>query len=163
MVLLIEIIFIALLTAILFMIYVRETRSLKKNGRKASLEEYWSGKERRRHARFKNKLEVSYTVAKKPRLKNGGHTVDISEGGLKVLMAEKLGKGSILGLTIVLPGSRKAASVEGEVVWSEEIEGMDISGKRLFYSGIRFLAIKEQPGSGFIEYIRSLPESSEVK
>jgi len=162
MVLFIEMVFLVLLGAILFMVYIREIGSSKKNGHKASLEEYWSGKERRRHLRFRNKLEVAYTVAKKPKLKNNGHTVDISEGGLKILIAEKLGKGSIMGFTIALPNNGKTANVEGEVVWSEDFDGTDSSGRRLFYSGIKFLAIREPSGSNLMEYIRSLPSSSEV-
>lgn len=162
MVIFIEIIFIVLLCAVLFMIYARENSSSKKNGLKASLEEYWSGKERRQHKRFKNKLEVSYVVTKKARLKGNGHTVDISEGGLKVLIAEKLGKGAILGLNVVFPDNRKTALVEGEVVWCEELDSADPSGRRLFCSGIKFLAIKEPSGTSLIEYIRSLPSSSEA-
>lgn len=162
MVLFIEIAFISLLGAILFMVYARENRSSRKNGLKASLEGCWSGKERRRHARFKDKLEVSYTVAKKARLGNKGRTIDISEGGLKILISEKLEKGSILGFAIALPDKKRTAVVEGEVVWSEEFEGADPGGRRLFYLGIRFLAIREPAGSNLIEYIRALPSSSEV-
>jgi len=162
MILLIEIIFIALLGTVLFMIYMHEKSSSKKNGRKASLEEYWSGKDRRRHIRFNDKLEVSYTVPKKAKLKSKGHTIDISEGGLKILIPEKLGKGDILGFTITFPDNGRSANVEGEVVWSEEFEGTDPSGKRLFYSGVRFLAVKEPSGYSLMEYIHSLPSSSEV-
>ena len=157
MILFIEIAFIILLGIVLFMIYMREVSASKKDSRKASLEEYWSGKDRRRHVRFKDKLEVSYELAKKPKLKNTGHTVDISEGGLKILVDEKFEKGAILGLTIVSPKNGKSTKVEGEVAWSEEIDGTDPSGRRLFYSGIRFLAIKEPSGASLIEYIHSLP------
>lgn len=158
----IEVIFIVLLCVVLFMIYMREIGSSKKKSRKASLEEYWSGKDRRRHIRFNNKLEVSYTVVKKSRLKSNGHTIDISEGGLKILIPEKLGKGEILGFTISFPGNGRPANVEGEVVWSEEFNCADPSGRRMFYSGVRFLAIKEPSGSNLIEYIHSLPSSTEV-
>jgi len=161
MILLIELIFIILLGIVLFMIYMREIHSSGRTGHKASLEEYWSGKERRRHARFENKLEVSYTVLKKSRLKNNGHTIDISEGGLKILIPEKFEKGEILAFTVIFPDNGRSANVEGEVIWSEEFESADPSGRRMFYSGIRFTAIKEPSGFSLIEYIRSLSYSSE--
>ncbi|MCX5680188.1 MAG: hypothetical protein NTZ95_06010, partial [Candidatus Omnitrophica bacterium] len=76
--------------------------------------------------------------------------------------AEKLEKGTILGFTIALPDRGRSAKIEGEVAWSEEFGGTDPSGRRLFYSGIRFLAIKEPSGFSLIEYIRSLPSSLEA-
>jgi len=162
MLLTIETAVIVLLGTLLFMIYMREAGSSKKNRQKASLEEYWSGKDRRRHMRFNDKLEVSYAVIKKAKLKNKGHTIDISEGGLKILIPEKLGKGDMVGFTIALPGNGKTANVEGEVIWSEEFKNADPSGRRMFYSGIRFLAIKEPSDAGLIKYIRSLPSYSEA-
>ena len=162
MVLFIELAFIILLGAVLFMIYMREISSSKKNSHKASLEEYWSGRERRRHVRFKDKLEVSYTVTKKAKIKNNAYTVDISEGGLKILIDEKLGKRSILELIIILPTSGRSAKAEGEVLWSEEFKGADPSGRRLFYHGIKFLGLKEPSGFNLIEYIRALPSSLEI-
>ena len=162
MVLLIEMVALILLGAVLFIIYAREIALAKKNGHKASLEEFWPGKNRRRHVRFKNKLEFSYTVSKKVKLKNKGTTVDISEGGIKILIDEKLGIGSILEFMIVFPDNGRSAKVEGEVVWSEESDSADPSGKRFFYSGIKLLAIKEPSGSNLIEYIRSLPSSLEA-
>ncbi|MEI6863145.1 MAG: PilZ domain-containing protein [Candidatus Omnitrophota bacterium] len=162
MILLVEITFIILLSVVLYMIYTREINLSKKGSRKASLEEYWSGKDRRRHTRFKNKLEVSYSVAKKSIFKNNAYTIDISEGGLKILIAEKFGQGAVLEFLIVLPNSGRSAKVEGEVLWSEEFQGDDPSGRRLFYHGIKFLSTKEQSSSSVINYIRSLPSSSEV-
>lgn len=159
MVLYIELVFIVLLSSVLFMIYMRENSSSKKDSRKASLEGYWSGKDRRRHKRFKNKLEVLYTVGKKTNPKNTVYTIDISEGGLKILIAEKLQNGTALEFIIVFPTNGKSAKVEGEVLWSEEFEGVDPSGRRLFYHGVKFLAIKEPSGSSLIDYINSLPSS----
>lgn len=162
MLLFIELLFIVLLGVILFMIYRRENLLSKNGRRKAALEGYWSGKERRRHTRFNDTLEVEYTVTRKSPIKNRGHTVDISEGGLRVLIDEKLANGSMLELLVSFPKNGKQARVAGEVVWSEEIDKADSSGKRLFYAGLRFLAIKEPADNIFVDYIRSLPASSET-
>lgn len=151
-----ELLFIVLLAMILFMLYRNERLRSKHMMPRATMEEYWDGKERRRHFRFQKTLGVSYAVEKKAHLKSNGKTVDISESGMKLLLDEKLPKGVILDLMIELPGSKKMAEVEGEVVWSEEVAEKHPSGKRFFHSGIRFSAIKEPSGKSLIDYIRSV-------
>lgn len=148
--------FILLLSMILYLLYKNEF-AVAKNGRHhAKIEEYWTGKERRKYTRFKKTLDVIYTVAKKPRLSNNGHTIDISEGGMKLLLDEKLTKGIIMDLKISIPGSPQDAEVEGEVVWCEEASHDEASGKRHFCHGIKFLAIKEPSGKHLSDYIRSI-------
>jgi c-di-GMP-binding flagellar brake protein YcgR len=141
---------------VLVVLIKTERINLKRFIPRARVEEFWDGKERRRHVRFKKALDVTYKVEKKPHLKNG-RTVDISEGGMKLLIDEKLFKGAILDLEVELAGTGTTAEVEGEVVWSEDSKFNDGSGKRYFASGIQFIAIKEPSGSRLIDYIRSLP------
>lgn len=143
------------------MIYRNERPSSKNLLPRAKAEEYWDGKERRRHVRFKKALEVTYVIEKKPHLRDG-KTVDISEGGLKLLLAEKLAIGTMMDLHIAIPCSDKTTDteMEGEVVWSSEARDDAISGKRLFYSGIKFFAIPEPRGTSLIGYINSLAEDS---
>ncbi|MFA6143046.1 MAG: PilZ domain-containing protein [Candidatus Omnitrophota bacterium] len=156
MILIVELLFVVLLSMILYMIYLHERVLTKNNTPHAMMEEYWSGKERREHFRFEKSLNVSYAVEKKQHLKNSGKTVDISEGGMKLLLDEKLPISTIVDLKVTLPNSRKFAEVEGEVIWSEEVKEIDPSGKRLFHSGIRFLAVKEPSNGKLAEYVRSL-------
>lgn len=161
MLIIVELLFIMILAVMLFMIYRSERASRKKALPRAKIEEYWDGKERRRHVRFKKALELTYMIEKRPHLKNG-RTVDISEGGLKLLLAEKLAVGTIMDLHITLPDSAKSVEIEieGEVVWSSEAKEDAVSDKRLFYSGIKFFAMPEPSGANFINYISSLPEDS---
>jgi hypothetical protein len=149
MLLFIEITFIALLAAILIMVYRRESRISTKARRRASVDGYWSGKERRRHVRFKDRLDVDYSVIKGGKPRKGGRTIDVSEGGLRMLIYEKL-----------IQGTGAAARVNGKVVWSEEASDPDQDGRRTFYSGLQFLSVREPVDSGFIRYIRSLPSSA---
>lgn len=155
MFMIIELLFIVLLVMILFMLYKGERMLSKKVLPRAKIEECWNGRERRRHVRFKKMLEATYVIEKKPRLKSG-KTVDISEGGAKLILAEKLSKGTMLCLEISIPGSQNTVEMEGEIVWSNESNETDPSGKRLFYSGVRIVAIKEPSAADFINYIRSL-------
>jgi hypothetical protein len=160
MLLFIEITFIALLAGILIMVYRREGRISTKARRRASVDGYWSGKERRRHVRFKDRLDVDYSVIKGGKPRKGGRTIDVSEGGLRMLIYEKLIQGEVLELIIELPGTGAAARVNGKVVWSEEASDPDQDGRRTFYSGLQFLSVREPVDSGFIRYIRSLPSSA---
>lgn len=159
MLLIIEILFIITLSMILFIIYRHESVLSKHVLPHASVEEYWSGKERRQHFRFKCELDVTYTVEVKPNLKSRAKTVDISEGGMKLRLDDKLPSGSILDLKIALPNLKQPAEIEGEVVWSKEIDGSDPSGKRYFYSGIKFRAMREPAENVLANYIRSLAVS----
>ena len=157
-----ELLFIVLLSMMLFMVYKNERTSAKKSLPRAKAEEYWNGKERRRHVRFKKALELTYMVEKKPHLKHS-RTVDISEGGLKLVLAEKLATGTIMDLRIALPNSRNTEiEIEGDVVWSGDAKDEEGSGKRLFYSGIKFFAIPEPSGTDLINYLRSLAKDSAV-
>src|SRR3989338_2613326 len=102
MLFILELSFIVLLFMILGLLYRNEKVSSKRASPHAKIEEYWNGMERRRYARFKKILEVTYKIEKKPHLK-AGKTVDISEGGVKLLLDEKLAKGTIVDLQIALP------------------------------------------------------------
>lgn len=156
MLLIVEILFIVLLTMILFMLYKNEHLFSKKVVPLATVEEFWSGAERRKAVRFKKDLTVHYAVEKRPHLKTNGKTVDISESGVKILIDEKLTKGTTLDIMIAIPGSGKQIEAEGEIVWSEEANEPDASGKRFFHAGVRFSAIREPNGTTLREYIRSL-------
>ena len=159
MFLILELLFIVLLAMVLFIVYRGERLSGKSRAPHAIVEEYWDGKDRRQHVRFEKTLEVNYAVRKKPHLASNGKTVDISEGGMKLLMDAKLPIGTILDLRIELPNLKKISEVEGTIVWCEDAEGEDASGKRFFHSGIKFSAIKEPAGKHLIDYIRSIASS----
>lgn len=158
-----ELLFIGLLSIMFFMIYKNEKASAKRSVPRAKAEEYWDGIERRRHVRFKKAVELTYTIEKRPHLKQT-KTVDISEGGLKLVLAEKLAVGAIVDLRMTLPGSEKntEVEVEGEVVWSSDAKAEEGSGKRLFYSGIKFFAIPEPSATDLISYVMSLAKDSAV-
>jgi hypothetical protein len=160
MLLLVEFLFILILSMILFMIYRKERVSSKNNSCLASVEEFWAGKERRKHVRFQKSFDVVYSLEKHSHLKNNCRMMDISEGGMKILIDQKLEKGAVMDLKVSLgDGSSQPAEVEGEIMWSEESKDPGPSGKRMFYSGVKFLAIKEGHGKRLADYLRGLPSS----
>lgn len=150
----------ALFLILLFLVLIIFIRSERSNSRidlpHALLEEYWNGRERRQHIRFQKKLEVIYTLGKKAHAKKNGNTLDISEGGAKLMLNEKLAPGTIMDLKVAVPNSAITAEMESEVVWSEDASSPDNSGRRVFYSGVEFLAMKEPGRTYFINYVRSL-------
>lgn len=153
---LIGLFFITLLSMVLYLLYKNEFIISKNNRHHAKIEEYWTGKERRKYNRFKKTLDVIYAVAKKSNLGSKGRTIDISEGGVKLLLDEKLPAGTIMGLKISTPASPQDIEVEGEIVWCEEDGRKEASGKRHFYHGIKFLAVDEPSGKRLNDYLHSI-------
>lgn len=160
MFLILELLFIVFLVMVLYTLYGNERLSVKRLLPHAFIEEFWGGKERRHHVRFEKSLDVNYAVVRKPHLKDNGTTVNISEGGMKLALAEKLSKGAILDLKISLPNQNQTIEIEGEVVWSEESAETDSDGKKIFCSGIRFAGIKEPSGVHLSDYIRSIASTA---
>ena len=148
-------VFLALLSTTLLMLWAHERIAAKRVIPHAKIKEYWNGNERRSYTRFSEALEVEYSVEEKPRLKKGG-TVDLSEGGMKLLLDEKLPKGVILYLKLSIPEKKQTIRIEAEVVWTNDADEKDLSGKRFFHSGLKFIAIKEPSGTYFSQYITHL-------
>jgi hypothetical protein len=150
--------FILLLVIILFMVFNLDGFSARGRRRAASVKEYWCGKDRREHPRFTQSLEVSYSVIKGQVITNaGGKTVDISEGGAKLLLDEKLPQGMRVSLKISIPTARHMVEMTGDVMWTEDaLDIQDPSGKRFFYSGIKFSTAQESSGNPLGSFIRSL-------
>jgi c-di-GMP-binding flagellar brake protein YcgR len=147
--------FLAVLSMTLLMLWAHERAVNKKTVLRAQVEESWHGEDRRKHRRFKNNFDVEYSVEKKNHFKNG-QSADISEGGLGLLLDEKLSQGLILHLKLAVPGAKKMIEAEGEVIWTNDVDDKGSSGRRFFRAGIKFVAIKE-PYSGYLsEYLRSL-------
>lgn len=155
-----QLILIVILIAIFFMLYLNERVSQKNIMPKAVMEEYWDGKERRRHFRFKQALEINYEVRKNSHT-SSAKTIDISEGGAKLLLAEKLTNKAIIELKLLLPDSKKALDLQSEVVWSEEVPERDPAGRRMFHAGVRFLALTDSANHILSDYLRKLASGNE--
>lgn len=147
--------FLALLSITLFMLWAHEKITNKRIIPHARVEECWTNEERRRHVRFERDLEVEYYIEKKPHLKTG-NTVNVSRGGMKLLLDEKLPVGTIIDLKALIPVRNRTVEIEAKVVWTKEAQNNDPHGKRFFHSGIKFIAIKEPSDAHFSEYINSL-------
>ncbi len=164
MLLIIELLFITLLSMVLFMLYRSEHLSARHQVPTASLMEYWGGKERRQSVRFRKTLGVSYVIEKRAHLSNSGKTLDISDSGLRLSLEEKLVKGTIIDMRISDPSSNKTIEIEGEVIWSEDTKTKkdeEDSGKRRFEAGLKFLGTRSPLGIAVSDFIRSLNVNGE--
>ncbi len=159
----IEFLFIFFLAAILFMVFKNDGFSEKNRARRAELEGCWAGKDRRQYPRFTKSLAITYSVVKNRIKKDDpdGKTVDISEGGVKLMLDEKLPPNTSLLIKIPIPEARQASEITGSVVWTEDAADVkESSGKRFFYSGVKFSTTKEPSGKYLIDYIRSIDGQS---
>ena len=147
--------FLLLLSLTLLMLWAHERITNKRIVPRARIEECWTGDERRRHTRFEDELSVSYSVEKKPHLRNS-RTINLSKGGMKLFLDDKLQKGAILDLKIYIPQKKVTVEVEAEVVWTKDAQDNDLSGKRFFHSGVKFIAMKGSSDAHLSEYICSL-------
>ena len=155
-------IFIAILLFVIYILSSREEKRMKKKYEpKGKLEEYWSGKERRRVERFEAMLDVEYRYLKSPKLKTSTRSKDISEDGICILAYEILPKDSTIELEIAIPNIREAIYTQGKVVWCEDIGKADQAGRRSFLTGIRFVKIDDNDKTNLVNYITSHLTSKE--
>ena len=89
--------------------------------------------EKRAHPRFKFKIPVKYRVIEGQKETNAeperkiklqtSQTMDVSLGGVYIIMVQPLNIGSILRVEITLPGISQEISAFSEVVWTNNIGG----------------------------------------
>ena len=158
MLIVIEVLFVLILSAILFLVLKKEKASSAGRFHQAKVDNCWSGANRRKYPRIAHTLELAYSVIKaQPPKDSSAKTVDISEGGLKLMLDEKLPSGTCIELNILLPGSAQSSVVLCSVVWTEDAADVkEPSGKRFFYSGVKFTSRKEPSAKYLIDYIRSI-------
>jgi hypothetical protein len=136
------------------MLWAHEKITIKRVIPHATVEECWTDEERREHKRFADGAVVEYRVEKRPHLK-GGKVINMSKGGMKLLLDEKLQPGAIMNLKIYMPEKKSAAEVEAEVVWTKDADLKNPAGKRFFHSGIKFIAIKDSADIHITDYLNS--------
>jgi len=134
-ILLIEGLCIGILAMILSTVIFDEKKRKAEDLRIVKLEGHWNGRERRNAERLNVSLAVKYCENGKC---SNAKSLDISASGIKLLLDEKIEKGTPLKLEIKLPEEKRNIKTRGEVVWTKEISEKDTSGKRVFNTGIKF-------------------------
>ena len=83
-----------------------------------------------------------------------GESRDISGGGIRLSLMEKLEEGTLLSLRFEIPGVPEEIQIQGKVVWAREVI---ISGKdeRVYYdTGINFFEDNPLKLGKIFEYFR---------
>ncbi len=115
----------------------------------------WGGREKRRFVRAHFPCRVTVHTPEEHVINT--HTENIGAGGLKLVIAEKLEVGVLVGLEIYLDS--ETITCQGRIVWV--VEGKPIPDKPVFYdSGIEFYQIDENDQKVIAAFVGSIVESS---
>lgn len=158
-------IFFIFFVILLFVIYILSTReegkAKEKYRPKGKIEEYWSGKNRRRVERFEAMLDVRYKLLKSTNLKSAITSKNISEDGICILAYEILPKDSTIDLVIAIPDKKESIQARGSVAWREDAGQVGTDGKRTFLTGIKFIKIDNKDKANLVNYINTHLTSKE--
>lgn len=152
-------IFFIFFAILLFVIYIlstkEEEKAKEKYKPKGKLEEYWSGKEKRRVERFEAMLDVKYKLLKSFKSKLAANSKNISEDGICILAYEILPKNSTIDLEIVTPSEKEPIQARGNVAWCEDTGQVGPEEKRTFLMGIKFIEIDNRDKANLVNYINT--------
>ncbi|MGB2705652.1 MAG: PilZ domain-containing protein [Candidatus Omnitrophota bacterium] len=154
LILFIELLIIVILVMIFSMLIVDDRRNRTRGMHLVKLKGYWDGAERRSVDRLNISLQVKY-------FENGTaqavKSADISLGGIRLLLDEKIEKGTPLRVEIKLPDESSLIKARGKVVWAEESQEDEKTYlKRLFNTGIKFSKFQDSDDRRLFDFIRNL-------
>lgn len=157
MILIAETVILLVLITALVTIIIEESKIKRSKIPRGTVKEYWSGPERRQSIRINTSLIVRYGMAKEDHNRLNGRTKDVSSNGMRLLINEKLTKGTLLLLEFDLPDTKDAINAEGKVIWADgEFGERDKSGRRIFHTGIQFIDIKPDAKNRLTAYIKRI-------
>lgn len=84
------------------------------------------------------------------------YTENISEGGLKVFLEEKLHVSTIVDLELFLVENEPPIKCKGELVWVNEIISKETEREPLFDTGIKFSEIAPQDKKKINEMVKKM-------
>ncbi len=109
----------------------------------------WDFVERRNFVRVK--IPCKITLFQPQDLTLDCHTENISAGGIRVMIEERLGISSIIDLAIYVPG-QEPILCQGKIIWSFARKTKESPASLFFDTGIEFSAIEDKD----IETIKEL-------
>ena len=139
--LVISLIVLALLIAILVVLFADEKHLKPVKSANGNMTGYWNGSERRTNVRVKMTLKATYVLDKDSQQKKDTISKNISLGGILMQLYEKLYPSTLLLLDIFLPDGQSPVAAKGEVVWIKELSKLDEGGGRTFDAGIKFVSM----------------------
>ena len=113
----------------------------------------WDFVERRNFVRVK--IPCKITILQPSDLTLDCHTENISAGGIRVMIGEKLGISSIVNLVIYVPG-QEPILCQGKVIWSFARKTKESPASLFFDTGIEFSSIEDKDVEAIKELVLSL-------
>lgn len=147
---------------VLFYIYYESHRRQKENLTRGRIVGFWNGSERRRFKRLKSTLEVKYEISNNTKPFKKITSRDISQGGLGLVIYEKLREGTPLRIWVNLPENKEAMFLLGDIVWLREISKENI-GRRVFSAGVKFTAVDTATQVKLFDFINELEKQEEIE
>ena len=153
-ILFIEILIIFVLVMIFSMLILDQRRNRAQKMRIVKLKGYWNGSERRTVNRLNIGLKVKYATNG---VVNNAESLDISTKGVRLLLDEKIEKGTPLRLEIKIPDQDRLVKTRGEVVWTGDSTTNESNpAKRLFNTGIKFSKVQNADEKRLFDFIYGL-------
>ncbi|NQU95758.1 MAG: PilZ domain-containing protein [Candidatus Omnitrophica bacterium] len=154
MVLFFEVLCIFILGMILAAVVFDELGQRAKQMRRVQVSGYWDGKERRSAERLNITFEVKYFTNGKGL---NAKSMDVSTSGIRLVLDEKIVKGTPVRLELKIPDQTRPIKARGEVMWSDEAKDAEkTSPKRLFNTGLKFYALQKANEKILFDFIDSL-------
>ena len=102
--------------------------------------------EKRRFIRIQTAVDATYVLLNALSSRIKSRLVEICKGGFRLSDGNKIMKGAIIELCIVLPGEPDPIIAFAEEVWSKK------KGRRNYEKGLRFIKIKDEDLTKLMQY-----------
>ena len=161
MLLIAEVVIVVVLITALVTLIIEENKIKKSKVPRGIVKEYWNGQEKRQSKRINASFIVRYSVKKKPHIKLNGRIKDVSSGGMRLLVNEKLAVGTLLLVEFDLPDNIDTIGAVGKVIWADgKFTERDEVGRRIFQTGIQFVNMEHGHKNKLVTYIEKIAEKT---
>ncbi|MFH1776459.1 MAG: PilZ domain-containing protein [Candidatus Omnitrophota bacterium] len=109
------------------------------------------GRQRRRYLRVVISIDVEFKELNDPAGVFIAKTIDISAGGMRVILPEYKEIGSVFSMSFVLENQHTVADVQGTIVWNKE--NMDTDNKPVYEAGVLYTAIDLETRHNVIKFV----------
>jgi c-di-GMP-binding flagellar brake protein YcgR len=106
--------------------------------------------EKRRFVRLDTPIQVKYRISSKSNIQNNSVGKDISVGGVRMLIGEKMIPGTQIDLEINIPDYDKIIYATGEIVWQDETL---MKNEVTHETGLKFVKIASEDREKIGKYI----------
>lgn len=153
-ILLVETLCVIVLVMIFSTLLLDERRTRERGLALIRLKGYWDGDERRTTDRLNVTMEVRYHLNGKSATSK---SMDISTKGIRILLDERIDKGTPTDVTMKIPGKNHLIKANGSIVWSNESKDeSEDSGKRFFNTGIKFYSFHDSGERNLFNFIHEM-------